>query len=503
MTGLTSNGINYPVAYRTSDLKLEILGVTPISSALAPQEIVALSALISFEAKTYRAFFEDIKKKEKDLQETVQKILLNSALRGHASMATTPVLTISYRASKFLDSMLTGIVFSSSIMASGRRTPVSPRDIIFPSSINRTKKAKALYRQVARGNIEFFQSLLDQGVPKDEASKILQYGLIGTGIISLSVESLISFKREYENEKEWLPEEAGLLLKQIERQLKKLGLDWLWATREVAPRNIYPYPNIFKDPGESNLVRELRKKHHPLLTPEVIQVGNLGNLKKRLKKAMAVKDWLARLQALRSMARDYNLAVSFEVLSSVPWRVWGEKKRHRTVPMIVDSIYHAVEKGIFSLPPTVAKNKKMAEGWRQRIEASINCYWQMVEWGIPPRDAIFVIPRGIRIDVLQHFDLYNLLLGYYPLRLCTTAEEEMLRLTEEEVKEIKKILRRKKLGWLSKYLVPKCHLCGFCPEKKFCAKILKAVRPYTLKIHRQKQKELEKRFRQRLIKIAS
>lgn len=485
------------MAHKTSDLKVEILGVTPITRTLSPQEIVALSGLISFKGKSVKTLFREIKKSQKDLKKTVQKILLNSALRGHASMATTPVLTISFRGSKFLDSMLTGIVFSSSLMASGRRTGARAEDIVFPKAIYRNRQAKKIYQETAKANIEFFNSLLDRGVTKDEASKILQYGLVGTGIISLSLESIISFKREYENEKDWMPEEAGLFLEKIEKKLKKLGLDFLWATREVAPRNIYHYPNIFKDPAKTNLAR--------LHTPGVCIGRHLGkkggnDLKKRLAAAKKEKDWLKRLLAFRAVARDYNLALSFAVLSSVPWRVWGEKKRHRTLPMIVDSIYQAIEEGDFSLPPTIEKNQEWQNEWLGRIGSSTACYYRLQELGIKPRDAIFIIPRGLYLNVLQHFDLYNLILGYYPLRLCTTAEEEMLRLTEFEVEEMRKILRQKDLGWLGQYLVPKCHLCGFCPEKNFCAKIKKAVPDYNQKLHQKSQKELEKRFKESLSK---
>ena len=486
------------MVHKTSDLKVEILGVTPVSHDISSQEIMALSALLSFKGKSVRSLFREIKKQEKDLKQTVKSILLNSSLKGHASMATTPVLTISFQGSKFLDSMLTGIVFSSSLMASGRRTGASAEDIVFPKLIYKNKQAKKIYQETSKANIDFFQSLLDRGVRKDEASKILQYGMVGVGIISLSLESLISFKREYENEKEWMPEEAGLFLEQIEKKLKKLGLDFLWATREVAPRNLYPYPNIFKDPEQSNLVRDKNKN-----TSEVNFYGHFGSgrlfgLKKRLSGVKREKDWSKRLSLLRRVARDYNLAFSFDILSSVPWRVWGEKKRHRTVPMIVDSIYRAIEKGAFSLPPTIEKNKELSSGWLARIKDSVSSYFQLLDLGIKPRDAVFLIPRGVYIDVLQHFDLYNLLLGYYPLRLCTTAEEEMLRLTEAEVKEIKKILRKKGLGWLNKYIVPKCHICGFCPEKNFCGKIKRAVPDYDQKMHQQKQKELEKRFKKKL-----
>ncbi len=248
------------MVHKTSDLKVEILGVTPVSPDISSQEIMALSALLSFKGKSVRSLFREIKKQEKDLKQTVKSILLNSSLKGHASMATTPVLTISFQGSKFLDSMLTGIVFSSSLMASGRRTGASAEDIVFPKLIYKNKQAKKIYQETSKANIEFFQSLLDRGVRKDEASKILQYGMVGVGIISLSLESLISFKREYENEKEWMPEEAGLFLEQIEKKLKKLGLDFLWATREVAPRNLYPYPNIFKDPKE-DYINQNAEKH--------------------------------------------------------------------------------------------------------------------------------------------------------------------------------------------------------------------------------------------------
>jgi len=486
------------VVHQTSDLKIETLGVTPVASALSPQEIVALSALLSFKGKSVWTLFREIKNEEKDLKKTAQKILLNSALRGHASMATTPVLTISLQGSKFLDSMLTGIVFSSSLTASGRRTDASAEDIVYPTAIYKNKKARKLYQKVSSANIEFFNFLLEEGVRKDEASKILQYGIVGTMIISLSLESIISFQREYENEKDWMPEEAGIFLEKIKKQWTKLGLDWLAATREVAPRNIYPYPNIFKDPKETNLAR--------LSVPGMgfhlhSTKKELAELKRRLEATKKKKDWLKKLLLLRKVVRDYNLALSFNVLSSVPWRVWGEKKRHRTVPMVVDSVYYGVKKGNFSLPPTIEKNEKFLKAWVARICASVNCYFRLVDLGIAPRDAIFIIPRGLYLRVLQHFDLYNLLLGYYPLRLCTTAEEEMRRLTEEEVLQMRKILKKKKLGWLGKYLVPKCHLCGFCPEKNFCGKILKVVPDYNQKCHQQSQKELEKRFQKVLTRL--
>lgn len=111
---------------------------------------------------------------------------------------------------------------------------------------------------------------------------------------------------------------------------------------------------------------------------------------------------------------------------------------------------------------------------------------------IAPREAIFIVPRGLRINVLQHYDLYNLLCGFYPLRLCSTAEEQIEKLTIQEMSEIKKVLRKKKLPELAELLAPKCYSTGFCPEREFCGKIKGLVKFYDQDFHDRMTKELRK-----------
>ncbi|MDP2664282.1 MAG: hypothetical protein Q8P08_02500, partial [bacterium] len=245
----------------TSNLKVKFLGITPVlkdkTGVLNPQEIVALSALLTFKGKSIKKLFEEIEKKEGKVSDRIKKILLKSSLRGHASIATTPSICLTYEGSKFLDSALTGIYFSSSLVSSGRRTGTTEKDIVFPDKIFSNKKAKKIYQGISEKIIKFYNSLLDQNLQKDEASKILQYGIYGTGIIQLPIETIIGLKKEYLREKEWMPSEIGLLLRKIEREAKTLGINWLYPTREAAPRNVYPYPNIFKNPKEINLTREL------------------------------------------------------------------------------------------------------------------------------------------------------------------------------------------------------------------------------------------------------
>jgi len=509
----------------TKNLKVKFLGITPLlkdrSGVLNPQEIAAFSALLTFKGKSIKSLFRDILKKGENLRDRISKILQRVSLIGHASVATTPSLSLSYEGSKFLDSALTGIYFSSSLVSSGRRTGTVEKDIVYPAQILRNKKAKKIYQRTSEKIIKFFNYLLSQRIAKDEASKILQYGIYGTGVIQLPIESIISLKRQYSAEKDWMPEEIGLLLKKIEKETKKLGINLLYATRLVAPRNVYPYPNIFKNPQNSNLTRELRKNEKLIDGSKIISLDTLTTpgLKNKLDKLernkkevfsspkKIKKEWLSLLASLQEVVRDYNSVLRIKVLSSIPWRIWGEKKRHRTCPQIIESVYYCIERTakifqknkklikeldkhsfisslrfareieeVFSISPSIKNNQKLLSEYLLIALEAFEGYRALIKLKIKPRDAIFLIPRAVKIDILQEYDLYNLLAGYYPLRICPTAEEEMRRNSLREVGQIKNILSKKGLGFLNRFIIPKCQIVGFCLEDKSCPMVLNLVK---------------------------
>lgn len=526
----------------TSNLKIKFLGITPVlndkTGVLNPQQVVSISSLATFKGKSIKGLLREIKEKNQNLDERIKALLMKSSLRGHASIATTPSLCLSYEGSKFLDSALTGIVFSSSLVSSGRRASTTEKDIVYPNSIFLNKKAKEIYQKTSVRIIQFFNFLLSRGVKKDEASKILQYGVYGTGIIQLPIETIVGLKREYLAEKDWMPEEIGALLKKIEKEAKRLGIDLLYTTREAAPRNTYPYPNIFKNPLKLNLVRELRRIEKLIDGSKIISVDavssqglkkKLADLENKRKETFSSlkqikKEWLNLLSLLQEIVRDYNLTLRIKVLSSVPWRIWGEKKRHRTCPQVIESIYYCVERAakklkkiekqikqkkinkvlikeigtVFSIPPSIKQNKEFLSEYLSVALSAFDSYESLINLKIKPRDAIFLIPRAVKIDILQEYDLYNLLTGYYPLRLCQTAEEEMRRNTIREVALIKNILTKRGYGWFNRFLVPECGIVGFCPEEKYCPMILSSVKNYNEKFHQEMKGELKKKFEENL-----
>jgi len=82
------------------------------------------------------------------------------------------------------------------------------------------------------------------------------------------------------------------------------------------------------------------------------------------------------------------------------------------------------------------------------------------------------------------------------LRLCPTAEEEMRRNTIRETAQIKNALSKKGLGFLNKFIVPKCGIVGFCPEEKSCPMILSSVKNYNEKFHQEMKAELKRKFQE-------
>ena len=518
------------------NLKIKFLGILPILKKkigfFSPQEIVAFSALLTFKGKSVQKLIKESLKKGERVEQKIKRILRNSSLRGHASLSTTPVICFVYEGSKFLDSVLTGMYFGSFLVSSGRRTDTTFKDIVYPKNILKKKKAFYIYKSCAQKTISFYQLLCQKGIGKDVSSKILQYGIYGTGIVQLPLESFISLKREYEIEKEWMPREVGILIKEIEGALKKLGVDLLYSTRLIAPRNTYFYPNIFKNPKNSNLVRALKpdlKRGFKIVSFNVSfnkefkkEILNLDKAIRKIarNKKEIKKKWYELLLWRRRIIRDYNSAIDIKILSSVAWRVWGEKKRHRTCPQVVESIYYCIQRAgekfskfktkiqkgtlnkkliteiekVFSIPPLIKNNNEFLKEYLRVALFAFESYDRLIQEGIPPRDAIFLIPRAVKIDVLQEYNLYNFLTGYYPLRLCQTAEEEMRRNTLKEVKAIKTLLSAKGYGWFSSFLVPKCHTIGFCPEQNFCAQIRELVKDYDEKFHQEMKKELEERF---------
>jgi len=505
------------IALKPIDFDIEILGYGPnldLSKEgyedLTPQQVIAFSSMMTYKSKNAKEMAIEVLKSEQDLDQKVINSIINSAGRGHASLSTSAALWCLFTgSSKYVDSLFTGAIFSSSLMPSSRRIPVNIESILTPESVIKSSpEIQKIYYETSKSNIEFFEYLVTQGVKLEEAAKITQYGITGGGFIFLPLETIIAYKKEFELEKDFVPKEGFDFISKIEAQLKELGMDILYWSRNFAPRNTLPYPNVFTDPKKNSFINDFKKMNFFQEKPRVFrdyfyetknfenELINLYSLEQEIKSKpeLVLEKWPDLLNLRRDIEKRYSNVISFSLFSNISFRVWGEAKRHRTLEQSVESVYHATEgtkekfyahkelirKGqinnsaiedlskVYIMPESIKKDRDLTIGWLRHVLDSLEAYDKLKET-IPISDAFSVIPRGIKLSIFKRFDLYNILDGYIPLRLCGTAEPEMRRITELE----RDLIKDNSPGYLNNLIGPKCQSVGYClePYKSYCGRI--------------------------------
>lgn len=501
---------------------------------ISPDEIIRYAAL-----GTYRdiSFIDELKKEkgqEENYSSRISKAINDSTGRGHASMATSIILFAELKGacSKFVDSMLTGVRFGSSLMPSGRRIPIQKEQIVISEEIHKKPEAEKLYLQESKKNIELYEELRDLNKKyKQEASKIVQYGLSGGGFIALPLETIVNLSKNIENNI-FMPKEGKQIISQLEDFIKDKGMANIYYARKNAPRTGCVNPGIFHK--ELNSVNEYLQKNfsdvqeNPILSnlnyfpskERDKRINNWINLRTQLSKnpLNAFLYYQDLLKGLDQIVSNFNNSIEATFITNTPWRVWGEVKRHRTMDQTAESIYLAVERAekiinkkngsedfkslkkkylkIFSIPLFIQNDKILFNKWVGRIKSSIKTYRDLVSIDIPESEAIAIIPRGLKFGVIKKKDFYNLTLGYDSLRLCQTAEPEMRQITEQE----RNLLLKQNISdSVKNLLLPKCGYVNFCPDRYCEAKVInRFVQGYNKEIHDKIHFEINQEINKRL-----
>lgn len=488
--------------------KVDVMGFGPEKEGITPDEIVYGAAKITYKDTGALNEILELKKEGKNIREEMIRGIINSAGAGHASLSTSEGFWcfLEGTCSKAVDSIFTTAKFGSSLMPSGRRVPITKEAVVIPPSIvKKGNDAVRIYLNASLSNIDVYEKLQERGVPKQEASKIVQYGHKGGGFMFMPLETLIHFSKLAENDPDAMPQEGKEIISQLEDFIHEHGMEVVYEARKAAPRAGCPHPNIFH--FRKNWAQEIIENDPSELLGSSIKGTNnkpSNERDKRIKAYLEKRDsifkypedieenWKEHLEKLENIVSDFNDTVSVTTFTNTPWRVWGEVKRHRTMPQTAESVYNAVDRAInyikenpdlkensfklplnsfVSIPPSVEKDKDNLKMWEGAFKNSLRVYEKLVSTNIKKSDAILVIPRGLKFGVVKNYDLYNLTTGYMSLRLCGTAEPEMQRITR---KEVELISETPSLDLVKELISPKCHYIGFCPEKGFkrsCKKI--------------------------------
>ncbi|MDD5331832.1 MAG: FAD-dependent thymidylate synthase [Candidatus Nanoarchaeia archaeon] len=511
---------------------------------LNPDQTISLAAKMTYKDKTAKEMaIEELEKAEslEEFNEQVKRDSYESIARGHASLTTSSYLVaIAKGTSKLIDSMLTGIKFGSFLMPSGRRIPITLENIIYPESLAKEPESLVGYLRCSEKNINFYKELIDKQITsKEEAAKIVQYGLSGGGFLVFPIESLYAYKQEFEDQKEFMPKEGLTIINKIIDQLKYTGQTISFSGKEISPRDSPSFPHPFTDPKKFDYLKLMRSVSgvpeeptmkiilNPMNNYFSKKIEDIHKFKEEKFKDLSLieKDSTELDYIIRDLVREWNESCLVEFLTSNSWRVWGEVKRHRTINQQVDSIYGATQKAInkfkevksnidsgelndeviediskhFVIPSSLKQNNEYLKKWLSRISNSLDTYELMVNNGIPISDAIYIIPRGIKLTILKQVGLRDLIGdGFYSLRLCGNAEPEIRQTSEKE----RALVKNSKLKSLSELMVPKCG-SGICPERKCCGRIKQFIPDYTPEFHEELHKKKFEKMKSLINKLNS
>lgn len=117
--------------------------------------------------------------------------------------------------------------------------------------------------------------------------------------------------------------------------------------------------------------------------------------------------------------------------------------------------------GSFVIPPSIAKDNYLVQRYRWAIEDVQRIYNLLIENGVPPGDARYILPNAAetKIHVAMNF---RELLHFCEQRLCNRAQWEI----REVAQEMKRLVTEVS-PLLGDYLVPKCERYG-CREERPC-----------------------------------
>jgi thymidylate synthase (FAD) len=127
------------------------------------------------------------------------------------------------------------------------------------------------------------------------------------------------------------------------------------------------------------------------------------------------------------------------------------------------------------MPATIAENQEASRIFSSMSETVHKAYAQLIEMGIPPEDARYVLPNATGTKVIMTMNARELI-HFFSLRCCRRAQWEIRDMAVEMLKLVKKIA-----PVIFRQAGPGC-IGAPCPEGRFCCGQMVDVREFFSKL---------------------
>lgn len=492
---------------------------------LAGDEIIGYRQSLVAGEKDFRTLeneiLADIKNSGRPLRDMVFDKIATGVGRGH-SMGGLAEVSLWINGTKMIDSGLTGLVASRSLVTSSRRRGARVDEIVIPESLLNREDLVDEYLEISRGVFdvsELFKREFGESKGKELFNKLIPYNNPANLYYKISLDTMATLAFEVKNDKlnknsNFIPRELWKLVDMFPNLAEKAGIGVMYKQRVQVPRDTYFHYTVFKDPALPNYALENARMRDMPLCPIVIDVykdftagfrKGLRNLEAVFRKTRMVNNpeeladkSMESMFTLRDFVGEYNGSLRLTISDSLSWRVWSEQKRHATLRQNVESVYSAAERAYKILKPLWLKIKRINNGELdldskliEKFEKAIFVdnrlkkknelfipyiyhtarqlmfYGKLIEDGFEARDALYIVPKNIRVRTLESYDLINLIDLEHPLRLCSTCEPERYATSWEKRRIIADVVPELKF-----FLEPKCNI-GYCTEGRSCGHVSK------------------------------
>ena len=429
-----------------------------ISYNINNTEICASAARISTTQGDAVEIFEKAKGNEKN-EGLIKKVLAS----GHKSIIEHMVFTIALRnVSVFVEQFFIEYRLASFTVKSRRYVDFGGSGYHIPKELK--GEDRSLYCEYMDSLFETYKTMLDGGIPKEDARFLLPYSFNSNFYCTLNARELIHVLEDIRNGRGQRVPELQVLADQIGEQLKRMcpciiaEMEALSISGDsfVNPVGAFKENVRFQDfisfvgTEDAGAVNMLNKPSDPL---KLLEASWQAQHPGRDRAGLSVIDQILHSSRPRELEQlSYTFLISDITLSGITHMV-----RHRMQSVIIPPI-QGLNHSRFILPDTIKGDERLFEIYKSTLEASNCMVKEMARNDVLKKYSYYYALSGNVMDVMTTIngrELKHLI----QLRACNRAQWEIRNISISMLK-----LLREAFPQLFDCFGPSCYVSGGCPE---------------------------------------
>lgn len=406
-----------PIKIEKPKIKVSELPKHPKYPEWGATESTAYSSKISPDRKgrspTEIWLAEKEEHEERKRREKTREFLKRLAKRGHTSCFYQVNVGLNYEIPRHSTMFFCSFDHSKYLQQSQRYTKAKE----FITMDNKDLK------EIFEKQRSLYKDMIDSGIKKEDARYILPLGVAAKHLHqNTNFINLANILRVIESENSLVPSLTEEIFEDCLNSLEELQPDLF--NRELLElynknKKGYPVANMF---SKGNIaIKKLTNKLYK--ETDVVKSFEIDLDERILEKALKMND-----EALSFLNLSSNLEKIRGYFAPMSLSAWHQFMRNDTVKNSVESVYEAIERSKFVVPPDIKKSN-FEERFIDIFHDSIEAY-NKSNGKYGANNALSVIPHALEINVAFNLDNFNIISGFLLDRAQKAAQWEIRGIAE-------------------------------------------------------------------------